>query len=85
MDRLPYRSGFIMSQPFLLDRIIKAVGFDSASTESARDGVPAVYPLLSKDCDGLSHKANWKYRSVIGMLGYLQGTSRPVIVMAAHQ
>ena len=73
MDRLPYRSGFIMSQPFLLDRIIKAVGFDSASTESARDGVPAVYPLLRKDCDDLPHKAKWKYRSVIGMLGYLQG------------
>ena len=27
----------------------------------------------------------WKYRSVIGMLGYLQNTSRPDIAMATHQ
>ena len=62
--RLPDGSGFTMSQSFLLDRIIKAVGFDSATTKSARDGVPAVHPLLSKDCDGPPPKANWKYRSV---------------------
>ena len=85
MDRLPDPSGLTMAQSFLLDRTIKAVGFDSATTKSARDGVPAVYPLLNKDCNGPPPKANWKYRSVIGMLGYLQGTSRPDIVMATHQ
>ena len=85
MNRLPDGSGFTMSQPFLLDRISKAVGFDSTTTKSARDGVPAVYPLLNKDCNGPPPKANWKYRSVIGMLGCLQGTSRPDIAMATHQ
>ena len=39
MNRLPDGSGFAMSQPFLLDRIIKAVCFDSATIKSARDGV----------------------------------------------
>ena len=85
MDRLPDGSGFTMSQPFLLDRIIKAVGFDSATTKSARDSVPVVYPLLNKDCNDPPLKPNSKYRSVIGMLGYLQGTSRPDIAMATHQ
>ena len=42
MDMLPDGSGFIMSQPFLLDRIIKAVDFDSVTTKIARDSVPAV-------------------------------------------
>jgi hypothetical protein len=85
MDKLPDGTGFTMSQPFLVDRIIKAIGFDIATTKSARDSVPATYPLLNKDCDGPPPKANWKYRSLIGMLGYLQGTSRPDISMATHQ
>ena len=71
MDRLQDGTRFSMSQPFLLDRIIKAVGYDSATTKSARDGVPAIYSLIDKDCDGPPPKANWKYRTVIGMLGYL--------------
>ena len=58
MDRLPDGTGFSMSQPFLLGRIIKAVGFDSATSKSARDGVPAVYSLLNKDCDGPPPKTN---------------------------
>ena len=89
MDSLPDGSGFTMSQPFLLDRISKAVGFDSATTKSARDGVPAVYPLLNTACNSPPPKANWKYRSVtyilVHMLGYLQGTSRPDISIATHQ
>ena len=46
---------------------------------------PAVSPLLHKDLDGLERKNNWKYRQVIGMLGYLQGSTRPDISMAVHQ
>ena len=83
--KLPGGEGFEMSQPFLIDRIIKAINFDSTTTKSARDNVPAVYPLLNKDVDGPARKAHWKYRGLIGMLGYLQGTSRPDIAMATHQ
>ena len=32
-----------------------------------------------------ARKASWKYRGIIGMLGYLQGTTRPDIAMATHQ
>ena len=41
-----------MFQPFLIDRIIKAIGFDLATTKGARDNVPVGYLLLNKDMDG---------------------------------
>ena len=34
---------------------------------------------------GPARKASWKYRDIIGVLGYLQGTTRPDIAMATHQ
>jgi len=85
ISQLPDKKGFQLSQPFLIERIIQALGFDLATTKGARDDVPAGYPLLSKDEDGPDSKANWKYRGLIGMLGYLQGTTRPDIAMATHQ
>ena len=44
-----------------------------------------MHPLLNKDCNGPPAKVNWKYRSVIGMCGYLQGTSCPDIAMVTYQ
>jgi hypothetical protein len=44
-----------------------------------------VGPLLSKDEQGPNRKYDWKYRMLTGMLGYLQGTSRPDISMGTHQ
>ena len=85
ISRLPNGDGFTLTQPFLIDRVIQALNFDPTTTKGARDGVPASYPLLSKDENGLPRKADWKYRSLIGMLGYLQGTTRPDIAMAVHQ
>ena len=49
------------------------------------NNTPAGYPLLNKDENGPARKASWKYRGIIGMLGYLQGTKRPDIAMAIHQ
>ena len=85
ISKLPGGKSFEMSQPFLIDRIIKAIGFDLATTKGARDNVPVGYPLLNKDTDGPLRKAKWKYRTLIRMLGYLQGTTRPDISMATHQ
>ena len=61
------------------------MNFDSTTTKSARDNVPVGFPLLNKDTDGPSWKAHWKYCGLIGMLGYLQGTSCPDISMPTHQ
>ena len=72
-------------KPFLIDRVIQALNFDPKTTKSATNNTPAGYPLLNKDENGPTRKASWKYRGIIGMLGYLQGTTRPDIAMATHQ
>ena len=61
ISKLPGGKSFEMSQPFLIDRNIKAIGFDLATTKGARDNVPVGYPLLNKDIDGSPRKARWKY------------------------
>ena len=51
----------------------------------SQQSVPVVGPLLSRDTDGPARKWKWSYRLVIGILGYLQGSTRPGISMAVHQ
>ena len=46
--------------------------------------VPVVGPLLSRDENGPERKHDWKYRTLTGILGYLQLTSRPDISMAVQ-
>ena len=57
ISKLPGGKGFEMSQPFLVDRTIKFIGFDLATTNGAKDNVPAGYPLLNKDMGGPPSKA----------------------------
>ena len=71
-----------LKQPFLIERILKTIDMDSKHNE--RD-TPAQKPLLHKDSDGALRKRDWHYRSVIGMLNYLQGSTCPDISMATHQ
>ena len=85
VSQLSDGTGFTLTQPFLIELIVEALNFDLKTTKGARGNTPASYPLLNKDPDGPPRKAQWKYISVIGMLGYLQGTSRPDIAMATHQ
>ena len=61
------------------------MNFDPQTTKSATNNTSAGYPLLNKDENGPARKASWKYRGIIGMLGYLQGTTHPDISMATHQ
>ena len=49
---LPDNKGFILSQPFLIDRITQALNFDPKTTKSATNNTPAGYPLLNKDENG---------------------------------
>ena len=83
--RLPQNKRVILAQPFLIERIIQTLSFSSGTTKSPQGNTPVSYPLLAKDSDGLPRNGTWNYRSVIGMLGYLQGTTRPDISMATHQ
>ena len=65
-----------MAQPFLIKRILEADKIDLIMTNSRPTQV--VGPLLLRDEVGPDRKHEWKYRTLTGMLGYLQGTSRPV-------
>ena len=72
-----------LTQPFLIDKIINTIiGKD---TQLHISNIPAGKELLYKDSDGEDRKHEFNYRQAIGMLTYLQGTSRPDIAMPVHQ
>ena len=73
---------FELRQPFLIERIIKALNFN-AEMKSTKN--PTVKPPLHKDANGPKRKHNWHYRSVIGMLNYLKKSTHPEIAYAVHQ
>eukprot|EP00985_Skeletonema_marinoi_P008914 scaffold4076_cov147-Skeletonema_marinoi.AAC.1 len=75
IERLPENDGFTISQPHLIQRILEAAQIDLRMTNSR----------LTPDEDGPDGKHEWKYRTLTGMLEYLQITSRPDISMATHQ
>ena len=73
-----------LTQPFLIQRIITALG--SAVTNANTKRTPAQHKvILSKDEYGPARKQLWNYRSVIGMLNYLAASTRPDILFAVHQ
>ena len=74
---------FILRQPFLI-RIILAALNVKAGYYNQRD-VTVIGPLPSRDELGAKQNYDWSYRSAIGMLGYLQNSTRPDISMAVHQ
>ena len=69
-------------QPHLIERIIKAIGFEDKDVHSK---LTPLTGILHKDEDDEARKDNWNYRSLIGMLNYLSSTTRPDIMMAVHQ
>ena len=73
-----------LRQKRLIERIIESVGLEKDVLAAAKP-TPVVKPLLNKDLQGLPRKYDWNYRSIVGMLGYLQGSTRPDISMATHQ
>ena len=72
-----------MTQPYLIQRILEACRIKESEVNK-RD-TPAVKPLLNKDLSGLGRRHSWNYRSAVGMLGYLSGTTRPELAMSIHQ
>ena len=80
-------SRFKVSQPFLVDRILAFLKIDTNDfgTSSNSKSTPVGKPLLHKNLSGKPRKETWNYRTAVGMLGYLQGNSRPKISMVGHQ
>ena len=70
-----------MKQEFLVKRIIEALDLPDMNSTA----VPSIKPSLFADEDGPTRRQRWHYRSVIGMLNYLEKTTRPDLAFAVHQ
>ena len=68
------------NQTFLIQRAIELAGL----SDSNQVDIPAVNPPLSKDLEGARRTSTWEYRSIIGLLNYISGSSRTDIAYATH-
>ena len=70
-----------MTQSGLIKKIITATGMENCNPNKT----PAVKACLGKDINGDNMTSNFNYRSVVGMLIYLSGNTRPDITFAVSQ
>ena len=71
-----------LKQTSLIDRIIEALGLDVGTVNGK--ATPAQNAPLVKDADGIDARGDFSYASVVGMLLYLFGHSRPDIAYAVN-
>ncbi len=71
-----------LTQTGLSERIIAALGLNKYSNSCS---TPAEVSPLPKDVNGTPASGNINYASVVGMLLYLCGHSRPDLTFAVHQ
>jgi hypothetical protein len=71
-----------MKQTGLIDRVIEALGLDTKL--ATNKWTPAEAKPLTKDEDGEGPQGSFSYASVVGMLLYLAGHSRPDITYAVN-
>ena len=67
----------MMNQEGLIDRIIEAFGLDV--DHSTQNSTPCMKDPLTKNLDGDPCSESFAHASIIGMLMYLDGHSRPEI------
>ena len=72
-----------LHQSHLFNRIIKYAGLQQ--TEKQKRASPVSKLLLFKDLKGTPRKKSYNYRVIVGMVNYLQESTRPDISMAVHQ
>ena len=72
-----------MTQPHLISRIIDALGLPNKIKDTKKN--PVTRPVLHKDEDRPARRLAWYYQSLIGMMNYLEKTSRPELMFAVHQ
>ena len=71
-----------LKQEHLIQRFLKLV--EITEEEHPKDS-PALKQILSKDSSGPERMYTWNYRQAIGILTYMQSTTRPDIAYVAHQ
>jgi hypothetical protein len=71
-----------MKQTGLIKRVIEALGLDDGYTKGKR--TPAKTKPLVKDADGELAHEGFSYSSIVGMLLYLSGHTRPDIAYAVN-
>ena len=70
-----------MTQTVLIERIHKGTYMEDCNLKHT----PAEKNPLCKDEKGLPCCENWDYRSIVGMVLYLSGSTRPDIAYDVHQ
>ncbi|KAL7524697.1 hypothetical protein ACHAXR_002241, partial [Thalassiosira sp. AJA248-18] len=73
----------VMTQEGLITRIIEALGLDT--DKSTPRNTPCLKAPLSKDLDGDPASGSFSYPSVVGMLLYLAGHTRPDLTYSVSQ
>ena len=81
VEVIKHKDGVLARQSGLTKRIIAAVGMEKANPTKT----PASTVGLGADVGGAPRRESWSYASVVGMLLYLAGNTRPDIAFAVHQ
>jgi Reverse transcriptase (RNA-dependent DNA polymerase) len=72
---------FLLTQTGLIDKVLET----TKMTHCNGCDTPATVDPLHADKDGAPFNETWRYDSIIGMLMYLAGNTRPDIAYAVHQ
>ena len=74
-------NSFTLTQTGLVDQIIESLGLEGGNGKRT----PAEIGALPADKEGEQCNESFNYASVVGMLSYLSGHTRPELEFAVHQ
>jgi len=72
-----------MSQPYLIDQILKGLGFNEKTKIKKTPALAS--KILHLDKEGEEMQTEWEYRRIIGQLNFLEKSTRLDIAYAVHQ